>query len=344
MVDHRKSRRPNEKKQRMTKKQETPYQYAIEDCDVTDKKLLAEFRARRLVWLDWLEKDECHAIWPEISSALWNDVAFRTFAKMAEDFPASALHNSLLTEALIRGYFSGQVLTIRRLMDKRKDVISLRRVLGEIKDNLHLFTRENYVAHDGLPYDYEEVERQTLLAHLNSGPFWADRTGPNASIPAKMRHQTFDWLCELQGQTRNRSDCLSQNILITLEQWLDGCGADEIVTWSHKMLAHAADEASRGRVDLQSINPNLQKITEVHKAFVCVAEALANFVLCDSGHGMVVPVPQFNQFEKLEGAVLETTQMQPLRDFWHALSKERDGWIGDTEAMLKKPASGTMAA
>src|SRR5258708_7845350 len=95
------------------------YRYPIEACDVIDKDALAQFRAKRLRWLEWLEDDEVHAIWPQISSALWNDVAFRTFVEMARNFSASALRNSVLTEALIQGYYATQVLTIRRLFDKR---------------------------------------------------------------------------------------------------------------------------------------------------------------------------------------------------------------------------------
>lgn len=317
-------------------RQKTAYRYSIDQCDVCDKAALVEFREKRLLWLDWLNDDDVHAIWPQISSALWNDIAFRTIANMAEGFPDSALHNSVLTEALLQGYFSVQVLTIRRLFDRRSDVISLRRLIKEIDNNLHLFTRENYVAHDGLPYDYETVERQKMLEILaaGGGAFWAEREGPKAYTPAKMLHSAFDKISGSSGGTRNRADRMSPKVTAALGWWLDESGADQIVTWSHKMLAHAADSASRGQVKLDEIGPNLEKVAKVHRAFVRVTEALGAYVLADSAHGTAVPVPLFNQFEKLHGAVLKEDQVPALREFWYGLSKERDAWLDEARDAL----------
>jgi hypothetical protein len=323
--------------------QKKPYRYAIEQCDVVNKTALAEFRAKRLECLEWLNNDEVHAIWPQLSAALWNDVTFRTIADMANGFSESALHNTLLAESLLQGYYSTQVLVIRRLFDKRSDVISLRRIVGDIGKNLHLFTRENYVCSDGLPYDYEAVEQANMIEVLKAGGgcFWAEREGPKAYTPSKMLHAVFDELSGVGPDARSRSDQMSTKVPGALAAWLDECGADEIVTWSHKMLAHAADSASRGRVKIEEIRPSLDKFAAVHRASVRVAEALGAYILADSGHGAIVPVPQFNQFEKLHQAVLTATQTPSLRDSWDNLSKERDGWVSDTRdelrAALSKP-------
>lgn len=169
------------------------YRYSVDQCDVVDKVALLAFREKRRVWLSWLNSDDVHAIWPQISSALWNDVAFRTISEIALADAESALNNPVLTEALVHGYYSAQALSIRRLFDQRSDVISLRRLLDDIEQNLALFTRENYVAHDGLPYDYEEIERQKMIEIMSAGGghFWAEQHGPKAYIPAQARHKTL---------------------------------------------------------------------------------------------------------------------------------------------------------
>ena len=51
-----------------------------------------------------------------------------------------------------------QVLAIRRLTDTTKNVLSLSKLLQDIRSHRQLLTRENYVAFDGLPYHYEVVE------------------------------------------------------------------------------------------------------------------------------------------------------------------------------------------
>lgn len=94
------------------------------------------FQKKRQLWLAWLKTDEQHPISAEISSMAWNDVAFRTLARAAEIDPNSGLNNPLLAESLIYGHFAVQVLHIRRMMDRRKDVISLMRLLDDIEDRL----------------------------------------------------------------------------------------------------------------------------------------------------------------------------------------------------------------
>jgi hypothetical protein len=69
-----------------------------------------------------------------------------------------------LAEALFDGHVATQVLAIRRLMDDRNtDIISLRRLVKDLRHSWTLFTRENYVCFDGLPYDYEAVQHKDML-------------------------------------------------------------------------------------------------------------------------------------------------------------------------------------
>ena len=100
----------------------------------------------------------------------WADVSFRTLSKLATDNDNSSLHNYLLSEALINGHFATQILSLRRLVDNRKDVISLNRLLKDVRGNLKLFTRENYVCFDGLPYDYEAAHARVLEKNIELLP------------------------------------------------------------------------------------------------------------------------------------------------------------------------------
>jgi hypothetical protein len=145
------------------------YEYQLADCDVTDKRALKSYRAKRATWLSWINTDEHHAIWDVLSRMVWTDVSFRSMTQFAIDDENSALHNSILTEALIGGHLATQVLAIRRLVDNRgDDVISLRKLLKDIRSHFTLLTRENYVCFDGLPYDYEAVQRRDMEKKLDT--------------------------------------------------------------------------------------------------------------------------------------------------------------------------------
>jgi hypothetical protein len=56
------------------------YRYSIAQCDVPPERraALEAYRAKRRLWLGWLDNDEHHAIWTAISAMVWTDVSFRT--------------------------------------------------------------------------------------------------------------------------------------------------------------------------------------------------------------------------------------------------------------------------
>jgi hypothetical protein len=312
------------------------YKYTPEQCDVEDKAALVTFRDKRRVWLSWLNTDEHHAIWQVIFSMVWHDVYFRTLAELADKNPDSGIHNSLVSEAIVTGYFATQVLSIRRLMDTRNDVISLPRLLKELRRHLRLFTRENFVAFDGLPYDYEAAQQRVILRDLAQGrwSFWGEQWGPDAHIPAARAHEQFDRLTGVRPENRRRDDRLPKRIIDTLEHWLKEDVIDEIVKWSHTFLAHAAGPTSPNRNDIAAAAPTVEKITTSIKCFVRVADAATGFILFESGRGVLVPVPQFNQFAKLENSLMPSDRHELLSEQWDKLTEERNAYLEGTESAL----------
>jgi hypothetical protein len=313
------------------------YEFTLDQCDVVDKTTLAAFREKRCTWLIWLETDEHHAIWQVLSTMVWRDVVFRTIAEVANSDQESGLHNPLLTEALLSGYFSTQVLAIRRLMDNAsKHVISLPRLLKDLRRNLKLFTRENVVGFDGLPYDHEATQQRVMLDQIRQGgaPFWAARTGPDAYFPAQQAQEQFDRLTGVQAASRRRDDHLPARIIKTLEKWLDESGADEIVKWSHTLLAHAAGPTSPNRSAIAAATPTADKITECIRSFVRVAEAVTNSILLHSGRGMLVPIPPDNPFEKLGNPLSLSHDRKVLDSYWDRFARERNDYLEGIDAAL----------
>ena len=130
---------------------------------------------------------------------------------------------------------SHSILAIRRLIDPKKGVISLCRLVGDIKTNINLFTRENYVCFDGLPFDYAAVQHKEMLARAGEAFWWGDTWGPNAHGTSQMAHEQFDKLMGVSvGSRARREDRIPTSILTNTS------GADELAKWSHSYLAHAA--------------------------------------------------------------------------------------------------------
>jgi hypothetical protein len=187
------------------------YVYPIAQCDVPRERhaALRSYRDKRRLWLSWIDTDEHHAIWKVLSSMVWTDVSFKVLTHLAINDQNSALNNSLLREALIDGQVATQLLAIRRLMDDSSgDIISLRRLVKALRRNFALFTRENYVCFDGLPYDYEAAQRKEMMERAGKGFFWGETSGPGAHGTSRMAHEQFDKLAGIDPAKRNREDRL----------------------------------------------------------------------------------------------------------------------------------------
>lgn len=308
------------------------YQFSIAECRVSDKKGLECYRAKRTAWVNWLDNDEYHAIWPVISQMVWNEVAFNTLAKIADADGESALNNALVTEVILNGHVAMQVLSIRRLTETNKGVLSLSRLLQDIRRHRKLLTRENYVAFDGLPYDYEEVEEEHFRTH-GSGMRWLDRTGPGAFGAARMAHEQFDRLSGISPDQRKRDDRIPAKLIDTIERWITDCGAKDIAAWSHPYLAHAGTPASRQAVACFRVNG--AKIGSATKGLARAAEAVSAYLLYSSGRmNSLMATPQFNQFDLLANAVLKSSKRVDPSLVWDTLASEYDGSLGEVEQNL----------
>jgi hypothetical protein len=302
------------------------YKYKLADCDVADKRALESYRAKRATWLSWLSTDQHHAIWDVLSGMVWTDVAFRSWAQFGIDDDASGLHNSLLTEALIGGHVATQVLAIRRLVDNRgDDVISLRKLIKDLRSNFALLTRENYVCFDGLPYDYEAVQRRDMEKHIGGGFFWGATEGPEAYGTSQLGHEQFDRLAGVDPANRGRADRLPISLLDTVEQWVDDSDASDLAKWSHAYLAHAGGPTRR---DIKADFVTTNKIRDSIKALVRAAEAISAWLLWAGGRSnSLMPTAQFDQFEKLDSPIMRAGGKDVANQLWRRLSDESDRYL-----------------
>lgn len=315
------------------------YAYPISQCDVLEssRSALQAYRDKRRQWLSWIDTDEHHAIWDVISSMVWRDAAFNALRHFAVSNESNALNNPLLGEALIDGHVAMQVLAIRRLVDNRNDVISLRRLLKDLRSHFVLFTRENCVCFDGLPYDYEAVQQREMTKRIEAGggPRWGERSGPNAHATSQMMHKQFDELAGIDPANRLRADQLPISLLVTIEKWLVESDADGLAKWSHAFLAHAGGPEQRERLANQLVTAN--KITGAIKAVARVTEGVSRWLLFASGRtNALMPVAQFNPFEKLDVQIMEPNSLQDAWNLWHQLSAERDRYLDEVDGELTR--------
>lgn len=307
------------------------YVYAVADCDVSDKAGLEKYRTKRTKWVNWLDNDEHHAIWQVLTQMVWNEVAFKTLVAIADD-DDSALNNTLVMEAVLNGHVAMQVLAIRRLTDTTSKVLSLSKLLQDIRSNRTLLTRENYIAFDGLPYDYKKVEEEYFRT-CSPGVRWLDTTGPGAFESARRAHEQFDRLSSINPDQRRRDDRLPTKLIDMIERWIIDCGAKEIADWSHRYLAHAGSLASRQAIADYGVTGT--KIGNAIKGLARTAEAVSAYLLYSTSRmNALMATPQFDQFDRLKNAALSDASGLDPSLAWNTLANEFDSSLGEVEQDL----------
>lgn len=315
-------------------------------CDVADRDKLKRYRGHAERWFDWLATDEEHAIGKQLSDLMWHDAVFRVLneARRLEGAEASSSRAPILAQFVDQGYVSGQVLGISKLVEPspkvpntKKGVISLKRVVDELSDNRDLFTREVFVAHDGLPYDPAPVRRAYLddyvARHGDKPAFEAMETeGPKAWDTAERLHELFDRLSGIKPDARQREDRLPDQTFDTLLKALDDPVFTDIRALRHKRLAHAADAASRLHTIPKGLK--LDDAARAHRILLAVLQAISAGLLYGGWRASAIPVDQFDTFRNFSGPLVREDQIDQLRKLWDQVAAERDGWLGEGYADL----------
>jgi len=195
----------------------------IDQCDVQDKNGLRRHRELRKKWLAWLQADPNHPIWSQMFKMVTNDLAVRTLAAAAENDPQSPLHNPLLVRTILEGHQDAQILGIRRLWDNGGRVISLRRLLNDIKASLDVFTREIYISDSGRPYNPPPA---AVIASM-AGPGFVSPSSPILSpLLTEKAQQRFDRLSKIPAERRARTDRVPKSLIDHLETHIAVSGAE----------------------------------------------------------------------------------------------------------------------
>lgn len=308
------------------------YSFPLEACQVDDFDSLKAYRKKRAEWEHWLNDDEHHAIWSNLSLLIWNEARFGALSAIADSQGDGALSNSLVTELALYGHVAIQVLAIRRLVDTSKKVVSLRKLLQDVAANRHLLTRQNYVCFDGLPYDHGAAWEADHAVH-GPGVRWLDTTGPNAWASSEMFHRKFDQLSGVSADKRSRTDRIPKAHFQTIERWIKDSGADDIADWSHQYLAHAGSRFDRDRI--AGLNMSGSRIDRAIIGLARATEALSADVLNSTGGaGALMPTAQFDQFEGLEKPAAGPAAIAAGQQRWEELSDRFDGCLNDVREAL----------
>jgi hypothetical protein len=310
----------------------------VGQCDVSDFTLLASFREKRTEWLSWysFQPDDPNNIERQIIGMVFNDLSYRMLARARGDLglgPEIAARSGLLAHLLDEGYMATQVLSIRRLLDDRKDVYSVRRLFDNIFESSALITRENFVAYDGTPY--EPSGWQSLPPSPESQIWGIDAPSFAHFLRSFHRHKMFDKLSGVAESKRTRRDTIRPKVFERLLSLLNSPAALKLVKFSHKFLAHASDAAFRQ--GMKHTGVLLKDIEAVQKAIISVERAITDDILYIGIAREVVPMTPLGFLKGLDKMYVPSEEITKMDAHWDELKEDRDKWKHSYEKTLYKP-------
>ena len=293
--------------------------------EVIDHNRLAAYLEKRAKWLSWYETGagESNSLQDQWFAMLLSAMSFRIVREEVAKDSASMLNIPLVALLISSGYFSSQVLATRRLLDGRPDVISLRRLIDDIRKNRNLITREIYVSFDGTTYEPELPELIIPGLQPADSPFseW------NRS---RVRHERFDKLAKMAPEKRARDNKIHESMFSKMDGWIDASGASKLVTSSHKYLAHAAQQSS---IDTAiSTGLSFAEVEGIQKAVVQSMRVVYDILLSSGIYSKVVPLVPLGFFGKVwngESLIESTARMNKQ---WEEMAEERNRWVRDLDS------------
>ena len=302
------------------------YKYRSARCKVEDIDLLRQFRRRRKQWIDWLHGP----IRKEITGMMTDDTLFHTINEargIAQKAPKKSVMFNGLTGAFIdRGHVHIQLMAIRRLLDRRRDTISVHNLLADIKRNKRLITRENYVAYDGLPYEYEDIhERWIRSLPMDGGPTMrrVPSEGPKAWMASQRVHERFDQLSDVVADNRSRTDLIQNRMFRDLFSRLKECS--DIENAASEVIAHIPAKEFHGRTRSRKFKITLHNIEKAQRAICKVVTIIDGPLLWESSSTLVA-MPHYGHLVGFEKGWTTEKGLRALYDIWTQRSEEVDGW------------------
>lgn len=323
-----------------------------EQCDVQDKDALGRYRQKRAEWLGWILGEDDHAIGRQIWLMNWSYITFRVINEARRIASRRGLASPVLNDPLFKfatmGFVAIQALAIRRLVEKEArhpelQVVSLRRLVEDIRAHRNLFTRELFVGFDGAPFDPEPGrhrwwEQATKKIEASGGmACWGEEhqtAGPEAWQHAERLHEEFDRLRGVGTKNRARSDRIPDTVFDKLAELLRDPAIGKARELANKRIAHAADAVSRNDAKHGAIGISFHEIDRAHRSLITAANFVSEVMLSQTDIG-TVPTSQFDPFEHLDTGGFDEQAVARLSRLANALAERRDRWARlSTDAVL----------
>lgn len=225
-------------------------------------------------------------------------------------------------------FFNNQLMTIRRLTDKGQDVVSLCKLLNQMKGNCEHLTRRNYfmiLQEQGYEYDYSEIKKkQDEYVEKNL------RMGEVIGIPnelnwkkSEMLHSKFDKLSKSKACNRNPEDIIDNSIFDKLLNELDCC--EKLRDYIDHFVAHSLKPEKIEKLDDETLRATFEHLWKAQKIICKVTKFIGLYLLGLVDYGLL-PLPHGSFLQYIEEPLISKEEKTKLREEEDEFRKEIHSW------------------
>ncbi|GLO54944.1 hypothetical protein PPUJ20066_09800 [Pseudomonas putida] len=301
------------------------YLFPITHCDVDDRsrKKVAVYRDFRDACLERIRGESDTSIASQVHDLSWHTAVFKSLNE-ARRLEENRDVNGPMWHLIVAGYANIMTLGIRKLVDQDPKAGSVWNLIDRIAKRPDLLTRELYVCHDGVPYDFEAVrERLKPQGYMPPGTVrWISPFGPDAWSTSQLMHESFDRLCAHPKQ-RKRTDQIDMDYFEGLKKSLTSSCIGRVKALASKRMAHA-ERRSEHADAIPEVT--YEDVDEALKIIVSVTNWISTNVFADNAFGSVVATPEFEPMEYLDQPWVTPQNIPALEQHWRELADTMDGW------------------
>jgi hypothetical protein len=293
-------------------------------------------RAKLEEWRGWMDVRTPNSITSQLYQMVWDDAVYRIINECRRLAPPAEEGGAQLN-GMIHGFIDGshfrlQPLAIRRVLEKRSDVVSLGRLLEDFRGHAHLMTRGAFFEAEGLPYDHKAAEAalqehrwKTLEQARAAGrsAAYLDPAVEEAWHWAERLHADFDRFSKTKAEARSPEDSLDAEFIDALWRRLKVC--EGVRQYVNKQIAHAADPASLRQLPDEARKLSLARLEECHKA-ICGVASFVSVHLLRGAQLSFLATPQYNQYAYIEKPWVAEEEIAQLDGLWSEFDRTTDEW------------------
>lgn len=275
-------------------------------------------------WRGWLCGEDIHSIRQQVHRMIWDAAVFNLIRKARDlalkDKEGNVAWNPAISEFILSTYFETQAMAIRRLVDRRDDVISLGRLTEGLGKNQHILIRRNIIEAAGCPYDYEHILKQCQQRSTFGVEF------SKAKLSERV-HAGIDALSGVDYSNRKPGGKVGSRVIKMLSDRVDKsskiCG--EVDTYVNKFFAHCATAKSRQIEKADDIELTLGKIWEAQQVLCETAAFVSEYILGEN-FGQFLVLRAYDVFEHLTTPLATDEALPTLQEEWNDYEASTQQW------------------